>query len=225
MRSTTENLIKTMSKKIIYSHLVENSSEYLSTILAPDVYYLGAVKNMQAEGRKKVEFFLSRLRPHIYPTTITQEKYLTKRLGGEHWLCEATCDIELQKSETEKSLECLHETLVFRRRKDAKAGQSEWELIYVHIAITSTLHSPSDMLAIKQETQNRKRPNIYEGMTDREIRLVRMLRRGMSIRDMAQEFGQAEITIKKALAKLYKRYDRKNRSRLCAYFDALEHDY
>ena len=52
-----------------------------------------------------------------------------------------------------------------------------------------------------------------------------MLRNGMPIRDIADEFGLAEITIKKALAKLYHRYNVKNRSRLCAYFDAQENNY
>ena len=58
-----------------------------------------------------------------------------------------------------------------------------------------------------------------------EKKLVRMLRNGIQIRDIAAEFGLAEITIKKALAKLYQKYNVKNRSRLCAYFDKQENDF
>jgi len=225
MRRKTETQIKKMAKNMVHTFHEDRSVDYLFSLLAPDVFYLGGGKNVQAEGRKKVEFFLKKIVSYMYPGTVTRENYITKRIGLDHWLCEMVCDLELQKSETEILQEGLHASVLFRRVKDVAPGQNEWEIIHLHKSLTTSLLPSDDMLQIQQASKNRKKPHIYQGMTDKEIKLVRMLRSGMPIRDMAQEFGQAEITIKKALAKLYHRYDKKNRSRLCAYFDELEHNY
>ena len=55
MRSTAENQIKIISRKIMHTIFVENRLDYVFSLLAPDVYYLGSGKNMQAEGKKKFE--------------------------------------------------------------------------------------------------------------------------------------------------------------------------
>ena len=81
------------------------------------------------------------------------------------------------------------------------------------------------MLAIRQANRTRRNVHLYEELNEREKKLVLMLRSGKQIREIAAEFGLAEITIKKALAKLYQKYNVKNRSRLCAYFDAQENSY
>lgn len=225
MRGTAENQIKSISRKIIHTYFCENKLDYLFSMLAADVYYLGAGKNMQAEGKKKMEFFLTRAYENLLPCKVLQEKYLTKRIGWDHWLCEGIVDLEVTPREGEKYQECLHETLLFRRAKDAKLGQNEWELVHIHNAFTTKRISPEEMLAIQQANRTRRNNHLYNGLTDREKKLVRMLRSGMQIRDIASEFGLAEITIKKALAKLYQRYNVKNRSRLCAYFDAQENNF
>ena len=48
MRSTAENQIKIISRKIMHTVFVENRLDYVFSLLAPDVYYLGSGKNMQA---------------------------------------------------------------------------------------------------------------------------------------------------------------------------------
>ena len=55
MRSTSENQIKFISKKLVRSFFIERKLDYLFSLLSADAYYLGSGKNMQAEGRKKVE--------------------------------------------------------------------------------------------------------------------------------------------------------------------------
>ena len=135
------------------------------------------------------------------------------------------CDLQVTEESRETEQECLHEALLFRRRKDAKVGQNPWELVFIHNSITTKWFSPEEMLAIQQANRTRRNTHLYNGLTDREKKLVRMIRSGIQIRDIAAEFGLAEITIKKALAKLYQRYNVKNRSRLCAFFDAEENNY
>ena len=119
--------------------------------------------------------------------------------------------------------ECRHETFLFRRRKDVKPG--EWELVHIHTSVANDRISPKEMLAIQQANRTRRNTHLYDGLTEREKKLVQMLRCGMQIRDIAAGFGLADITIKTALAKLYHRYNVKNRSRLCAYFDAQENNF
>lgn len=225
MRGTAENQIKTISRKIIHTYFCENRLDYLFSVLAADVYYLGAGKNMQAEGKKKMEFFLTKAYEKLLPCTVLLEKYLTKRIGWDHWLCEAIIDLDVHPPKIEHYQECLHETFLFRRRKDIKAGEHEWELVHINTSVTTNKILPEEMLAILQANQTRRNTHLYDGLTDREKKLVRMLRSGIQIRDIAAEFGLAEITIKKALAKLYHKYNVKNRSRLCAYFDAQENNF
>ena len=223
MRSTAENQIKIISRKIMHTIFVENRLDYVFSLLAPDVYYLGSGKNMQAEGKKKFEFFLSKAYANPFSCTILQEKYLTKRIGWDHWLCEVIVDMAVGSSGAEPIPECRHETFLFRRCKDAKQG--EWELVHIHTSVANNRVSPEEMLAIQQANRTRRNTHLYDGLTEREKRLVQMLRSGMQIRDIAAVFGLAEITIKKALAKLYHKYNVKNRSRLCAYFDAQENNF
>ena len=223
MRSTAENQIKIISRKIMHTVFVENRLDYVFSLLAPDVYYLGSGKNMQAEGKKKFEFFLSKAYANPFSCTILQEKYLTKRIGWDHWLCEVIVDMAVGSSGAEPIPECRHETFLFRRCKDAKQG--EWELVHIHTSVANNRVSPEEMLAIQQANRTRRNTHLYDGLTEREKKLVQMLRSGMQIRDIAAGFGLAEITIKKALAKLYHRYNVKNRSRLCAYFDAQENKF
>ena len=223
MRSTAENQIKIISRKIMHTVFVENRLDYVFSLLAPDVYYLGSGKNMQAEGKKKFEFFLSKAYANPFSCTILQEKYLTKRIGWDHWLCEVIVDMAVGSSGAEPIPECRHETFLFRRCKDAKQG--EWELVHIHTSVANNRVSPEEMLAIQQANRTRRNTHLYDGLTEREKKLVQMLRSGMQIRDIAAGFGLAEITIKKALAKLYHKYNVKNRSRLCAYFDAQENNF
>ena len=224
MRGTSENQIKFISKKLVRSFFIDRKLDYLFSLLAADVYYLGSGKNMQAEGKKKVEFFITKAYGTLLPCYVSQEKYTTKRIGWDHWLCEVVCDLQVTEEGRETEQECLHETLLFRRCKDLKPDHGEWELVYIHNSFTTKRISPEEMLAIQQANKNRRNLHLYDGLTDREKKLVRMLRNGMPIRDIAEDFGLAEITIKKALAKLYHRYNVKNRSRLCAYFDAQENN-
>ncbi|MBQ3365862.1 MAG: nuclear transport factor 2 family protein [Acidaminococcaceae bacterium] len=223
MRSTAENQIKILSRKIMHTVFVENRLDYVFSLLSPDIYYLGSGKYMQAEGKKKVEFFLNKAYRNFFPYTITQEKYLAKRIGWHHWLCEAIVDMTMETTGAKPHSECRHETFLFRRVKDAKPG--EWELVHVHTSVASDRVSPEEMLAIQQANRTRRNTHLYDGLTEREKKLVQMLRSGMQIRDIAAAFGLAEITIKKALAKLYHRYNVKNRSRLCAYFDVQENNF
>ncbi len=225
MRRTSENQIKLISKKLIRSFFTDHKLDYLFSLLAPDVYYLGAGKNMQAEGKKKVEFFITQAYGSLLPCIVIQEKYITKRIGWDHWLCEVVCDLKVTEEGRQAEQECLHEALIFRRCKNGKSEHSEWELIFIHNSLTTMRLSPEEMLAIRQANRTRRNTHLYDGLTEREKKLVRMLRSGLQIRDIAAEFGLAEITIKKALAKLYHRYNVKNRTRLCAYFDAQENDY
>lgn len=225
MRRTSENQIKLISKKLIRSFFGDRKPDYLFSLLAADVYYLGAGENMRAEGKKKVEFFISQYCGDMLPTVVTQDKYITKRIGWDHWLCEVSCNLHLTEEGKEAVQECLHETLIFRRCKDGKQEHSGWELIYIHNSLTTKRFSSEEMRAIQQANKTRRNTRLYDGLTEREKKLVRMIRNGIQIRDIAAEFGLAEITIKKALAKLYHKYNVKNRARLCAYFDAQENDY
>ena len=226
MRGTAENQIKLISRKIMHTYYFDKQFDYLFSVMAPDIYYLGPVKNMQAEGKKKVQFLLTTANNHFRPCTISQDKYITKRVGWDHWLCEVTANLTMVSDGDPVPLEeGVHETFLFRRRKDAKIDQNKWELVYLHTSATLTSVSSETMLDIKNANKARRNTHLYSGLTDREKKLVRMIRSGIQIRDIAAEFGLAEITIKKALAKLYNRYNVKNRSRLCAYFDAEENNY
>ena len=156
VRGTVENQIKGIAKKLVHTYFMENKMDYLFSLLAADVYYLGAGKNMQAEGKKKVQYFLTKASKNLFPCAVTQEKYLTKRIGWEHWLCEAVCDLDVINPQNETCQECLHETFLFRRRKDVKAGQNEWELIHIHSSLTTAIVSPDEMLAIQQSNKTRQ---------------------------------------------------------------------
>ena len=225
MRATAENQIKLISKKLIRSFFIEHKLDYLFSLLAQDVYYMGVGKNMQAEGRKKVEFFMTKAYNNLPACYVIRDKYLTKRIGWDHWLCEVVCDLQITEEGRETEQECLHETFLFRRCKDAEQERREWELIHIHNALATRKVSWEEMLAIRQANRTRRNVHLYEELTEREKKLVLMLRSGKQIREIAAEFGLAEITIKKALAKLYQKYNVKNRSRLCAYFDAQENSY
>ncbi len=225
MRNTSENKIKHLAKKLVHSYFDEHRLDFLFSQLAADVYYLGGGKNMQAEGKKKVQFFLTKAFHNVPPCTIILEKYTTKRIGWEHWLCEVVCDLTVNRPDREPYDKCLHQTLLFRRRKDVPPEQNEWELVHINTSFTTPSVSEEEMLAIQQSNRNRRNTQLYADLTEREKKLVKMLRSGIPIRDIAESFGLAEITIKKALAKLYHKYNVKNRSRLCAYLDAAENNF
>ena len=74
MRGTTENQIKILSKKIVHSYFCENRLDFLFSVLAADVYYIGAGKNMQAEGRKKLQFFLTKAFSNLFPCAFFGEE-------------------------------------------------------------------------------------------------------------------------------------------------------
>ena len=95
MRGTAENQIKFISKKLVRSFFIDRKLDYLFSMLAADVYYLGSGKNMQAEGKKKVEFFITKAYGTVLPCNVTHEKYTTKRIGWDHWLCEIVCDLQV----------------------------------------------------------------------------------------------------------------------------------
>ena len=136
MRSTSENQIKFISKKLVRSFFIERKLDYLFSLLSADAYYLGSGKNMQAEGRKKVEFFISKAYSTLLPCIMKQDKYTTKRIGWDHWLCEVVCDLRVTEEGRENEQECLHETLLFRRRKNVKADQNGWEPVsYTHLTL------------------------------------------------------------------------------------------
>ena len=225
MRSSAENKIKSIAKRVIRTCFIDRKPDYLFSLLAPDVYFLGPGRYMQAEGRKRVEFFINKAFHTLVSYNSLQEKFLTKRLGGDHWLCEVVFDVTVMEPERENEQQTMHFTFIFRRCKNVKPDSNEWELIYIHHSATIKRIPADEMLAIRQANKTRRNIHIYDGLTEREKKLVQMLRNGMQIRDIAAEFGLAEITIKKALAKLYHRFNVKNRSRLCAYFDAQENNY
>ena len=50
MRSTSENQIKFISKKLVRSFFIERKLDYLFSLLSADAYYLGSGKNMQAHN-------------------------------------------------------------------------------------------------------------------------------------------------------------------------------
>ena len=72
MRGTAENQIKFISKKLVRSFFIDRKLDYLFSLLAADVYYLGAGKNMQAEGKKKVEFFITKAYGNLLPCSVIQ---------------------------------------------------------------------------------------------------------------------------------------------------------
>ena len=203
MRGTAENQIKFISKKLIRSFFIDHKLDFLFSLLAPDVYYMGMGKNMQAEGKMKVEYFLTKAYNNLPDFTVIREKYLTKRLGWDHWLCEVICDLQKMEEGRESEKECLHETFLYRRCKDVQPEHGEWELIHIHNSLATKKISSEEMLAIRQANRTRRNIHLYDGLTEREKKLVLMLRSGTQIREIAAAFGLAEITIKKALGKLY----------------------
>ena len=124
MRGTAENQIKFISKKLVRSFFIDRKLDYLFSLLAADVYYLGAGKNMQAEGKKKVEFFITKAYGNLLPCSVIHEKYTTKRIGWEHWLCEVVCDLQVTEESREAEQECLHEALLFHHQVVLTGGNA-----------------------------------------------------------------------------------------------------
>ena len=53
MRGTAENQIKFISKKLVRSFFIDRKLDYLFSLLAADVYYLGAGKNMYMKSIRR----------------------------------------------------------------------------------------------------------------------------------------------------------------------------
>ena len=216
MAKKDEQLIIDLTRKIAYSYFEENRLDILFAAMASDIVWVGPAKHTRAEGREKVQAYLKETASSMFMCALYNEFTLIKPLGNDHYLVEANYDVEAKDTELYTARECLRHTLVFRRIKD------DWQIVHLHASVAWSKLAEKEMFAKQAAIKTRRSFQKQPPDNAREQMIVNLLKHGLSNREIADHMGIAEITVKKALSRLYRRYGVTNRTGLITYFETDE---
>lgn len=226
MKSNSEKQeILDLTRKIIHAYYVENDLNAFFYYMAPDIIWVGAAKSAHAEGREAVMKNFLQGQPSMFSCKLFDEFCRAVPVGDDHWLCIITNDVEPQNTSLYTMRESQHSTFLYRRMKksspsDAETGiDKKWEIVHLNNSIAWSKLAEKELFALQAARKNRRLFRGSRKTDSRERLIVTLLRQGLSNREIAEHMSVAEITVKKALSKLYRKYGVTNRTGLIMYFN------
>ena len=220
-----EQEILDLTRRLIRAFFVENNLDLFFDYMAPDIIWVGAAKSSHAEGREEVKKAFVQGLPSMFACKLYDEFCRAAPLGDDHWLCIINNDVEPQNTELYTMRECQHSTFVYRRMPrpqvlDAEKGiQRKWEIVHLNNSIAWSKLAEKELFALQAARKSRRLFRDSHKTDSRERLIVTLLRQGLSNREIAEHMSIAEITVKKALSKLYEKYGVTNRTGLLMYFN------
>ena len=157
--SSTRRSLIALARRILHSYFASSSLDLLLTYLAPDVLWLGAGREMSAEGRQRVGDIFRASANRLIPCVMSQETYRAKKWADDLWLVEGSCQLKTDPSYKIYLQEYQRCTFVFRRSQE-EADESEklpWEIVYIHNSIAYRELQPHEMFAWTEGLRNYKR--------------------------------------------------------------------
>ncbi len=226
MKSNSEEKeILDLTRKIIHAYYVENDLSAFFDYMAPDIIWVGAAKSAHAEGKDAVKKSFLQGHPSMFACKLFDEFCRAVPVGDNHWLCIITNDVEPQNTSLYTMRESQHSTFLYRRLAkphclDAEKNlERKWEIIHINNSIAWSKLAEKELFALQAARKNRRLFRGSRKTDSRERLIVTLLRQGLSNREIAEHMSVAEITVKKALSKLYRKYGVTNRTGLIVYFN------
>ncbi len=165
----TENEIIHISRQILYTYFVENQQDYLLSLIADDMVFVGMGKHLKAEGRQAICQMFTAGREQMFPCIMTDETYIARPLGKDYWFCEAQSDLETQPGLPIFSHECQRTTFIYRRNPDARSGLG-WELVHLNNSVAWKQIRPQELFAWSSSMKN------YDGELSNQVQHLLSLR-------------------------------------------------
>lgn len=212
-RTDEQKSIVLLTQKVMHSYFEENRLDTLFGAMAEDIIWVGPAKPMRAEGRVKVQEYFRQRESSLFMCKLSDEFMVTKQLGQDYWLVEVVYDVQADEAELLAVHACYRATFVYRRTETCK-----FEIVHLHLSIARSKLAENELLAKQAAAKLHKRFMEFPDISDKEKIIITMLRQGMTNREIAEEMGLAEITIKKALSRMFRRYGVSNRTGLLTCF-------
>ena len=96
--SSTRRSLIALARRILHSYFASSSLDLLLAYLAPDVVWLGAGREMSAEGRQRVGDIFRASANRLISCVMSQETYRAKELTEDLWLVEGSCQLRADSS-------------------------------------------------------------------------------------------------------------------------------
>ena len=179
--SSTRHSLMNLARRILHSYFASSSLDLLLQCLAPDVIWLGAGREMSAEGKQRVSDIFRASANRLIPCEMSQETYRTKELTPDLWLVEGSCQLKTDSSYKVYLQEYQLCTFIFRRRsgKGPYPGDVPWEIVYLHNSIAYRELQSHEMFAWTEGLRNYKRlhqPDISLLTLTDKVKMLRLFR-------------------------------------------------
>lgn len=168
-KNSARDALIELTSRIIHSYFGESQLDLLLSLLAQDVFWLGAGKTMSASGQKCVSSVFHASEGHLIPCEISDESYRAKELTPGLWLTEGSCQLRTTPSYKIYLQEYQRCSFIFR--KTSKEQGPEWEIVYIHNSIAYNELKDHELFAWTEGMRNYKRihqpDNSLLSMTDK----------------------------------------------------------
>ncbi len=218
-----EKEILDLTRKILYAYYVENDLDILFDYMASDIIWVGVAKSAYAEGKETVKKRFLQGYSSMFPCKLFDVFLRAVPIGDNHWLCIFCNDVEPQNTSLYTMRENQHSSVLYRRLPspqfdEEKHIEKKWEIVHLNNSIAWSKLAEKELFALQAARKNRRLFRGSRKTDSRERLIITLLRQGLSNREIAEHMSVAEITVKKALSKLYRKYGVTNRTGLIIHF-------
>ena len=156
MDNELEQTIIEISRKVLATYFVENRQDYLFSVLAEDIVFVGMGKYLKAEGKEAVCRLFEAGRGQMFPCLMSDESYIARPLGRNYWFCEAQCDLDTQPGLPLFFHECQRTTFIYRRclKSGSPTSSPGWELIHLNNSTAWKQIRPQELFALSSGMKN-----------------------------------------------------------------------
>lgn len=178
----------------------DNDFSSFTQYLASEVVYIPIGNKAPVTDRDSVEASL--MVSSFFACKIENEDALIKKLDGNFYIVSHSASLS---SKSFTGIKRLRANLVINRKKD-----KSFEIVYISFSKICEHSTDSNIFPVEKKSFKRDKG------AAREELLIDFLLEGLNNKDIAKRLSLAEITIKKALSKIYQRFGVKNRGELVA---------
>ena len=147
--------IEELTRHIFCQYFAHADMQPLLDHLAQDVSWLGAGKDMKADGYGEVSARFERAREQLVPTKMSRDECRVRPLTHDLWLAQFTCFLETYSSY--RMILNAHERGVIIYRRSAPGAAVDWEITYLHTSIAYDKLKEGEMFALTESTRNYRR--------------------------------------------------------------------
>lgn len=201
-----------LARTILHAYFEKTDPDPLLAHLAPDVIWLGAGQEMEAEGRDRVAAIFRKGQDQLIPCRQSQERSLVRPLAEGLWLVQVSSLVETDPSY--KMYLQGYQRCAFCFRKNA-AGR--WEITYLNHSMAYEAVRENELFAISQGIRNFRKlktadPDLF---TPHDKELMYQL-----IRKLFHPLSREEQQVCLILS-LFPRFSRAQAEFLCPHPDTL----